>query len=159
MYTMRINKIFIALGFLIAFGLFFELAAHADETNELTKITFSAPVQIPGQVLPAGTYIFQLADPDDDQNLVRIFNADRSVLYATLQTVSADRREPTGDTAITLAKPESGQPEMLVKWFYPGELTGHEFMYSKQQEQAIAHAQQETLVGDQVMSNAEAAGE
>jgi hypothetical protein len=151
MYTMRINKLYIALGVLIAFGLFFELAAHADEFNQQTTITFSAPVQIPGHVLPAGTYLFQLADPDDDQNLVRIFSADHRVLYATLQTVSADRREATGDTAITLAESE-GQPEMLVKWFYPGRLAGHEFVYPKQQEQEIAHAQQETVVAGQAMS-------
>src|SRR5258708_11308683 len=143
---MRINRLYIALGFVIAFAMFFEIAAHADETNELTRITFSAPVQIPGQVLPAGTYIFEKADPSGDQNLVRIFNADRNVLYATLQTVSAERREPTGDTAITMATPESGGPEMLVKGFYPGELIGHEVMYSKQQEQQIAHATDETVV-------------
>ena len=68
---MRINKLYIVIGLVIAFALFFELAAHADATNELTKITFSAPVQIPGQVLPAGSYIFEQADPADDLNLVR----------------------------------------------------------------------------------------
>lgn len=147
---MRINKLYIALGVLIAFGMFFEIAAHADDFNQQTTITFSAPVQIPGRVLPAGSYLFQLADPNDDQNLVRVFSADHRVLYATLQTVSAYRREPTGETVITLAETESGQPEMLVKWFYPGDLTGHEFTYSKQQEQNIAHAQQQTVVAGQV---------
>jgi hypothetical protein len=124
--------------------------------NESTKITFSAPVQIPGKVLPAGTYMFQLADPNDSQDLVRIFSADGRVLQATLQTVSTDRAEPTRDTTITLAEAESGQPEMLVKWFYPGRLTGHEFMYPRQQEQAIAHATQETFVGDQLVPSSEA---
>jgi hypothetical protein len=142
---------------LLAFGLFFELAAHADETNESTQITFSAPIQIPGRVLPAGTYVFQQAN-SEDLNLVQIFNADRSVLYATLQTVSADRMKPTGHTAITLAAPESGNP-VLVKWFYPGRLTGHEFIYPKGQEQQIAQAKQEVLLGNGTMANPEAAGE
>ena len=109
---------------LIALGVFFELAAHADDTNEFTKITFGAPVLIPGQVLPAGTYIFQQAEPNDDLNVIQIFNADRATLYATLQTVPAERSEATGDTAITLAEPENGYP-VLVKWFYPGRSTGH----------------------------------
>lgn len=155
---MRINKLYIVLGLVIAFGLFFELAAHADEVNEQTTITFSAPVQIPGQVLPAGKYVFEQADPDADLDLVRIFSADRSVLYATLQTVPADRKD-AGDTAIVLAKPEGAQPEMLVKWFYPGRLTGHEFLYSKQQEQELAHAARETFGGDQPMPSSEAAGD
>jgi len=154
---MRINKIYIALGFLIAFALFLELTAHADEANQATTVTFSAPVQIPGQVLPAGTYVFQQADPDENQNLVRIFSADRTIVYATLQTASAERSEP-GDTTMVLAQPENGQPEMLVKWFYPGRTTGHEFLYSKQQEQQIASGAQETLTGNRVLSTSTGAG-
>jgi hypothetical protein len=154
---MRIHKLYIVLGMLLAFGVFFELAAHADEANEATTITFSAPIQVPGRVLPAGTYLFQQAD-SDDLNLVQIWNADRSVLYATLQSVSAQRTDATGDTAITLAEPESGNP-VLVKWFYPGRLTGHEFVYPKAQEQKIAQARQETYVGDRLMTSGENSGE
>jgi hypothetical protein len=156
---MRINKVYFAIGLIIAFGMFFELAAHADEFNEQTTITFSAPIQIPGQVLPAGTYIVQKADPEDDQNLVRIFSADHTVLYATLQTVPVERRDPTGDTTITLAEPENGDPTVLVNWFYPGLLTGHEFVYSKQQEQAMSQDKQETFVGNQSMPGGETAGQ
>jgi hypothetical protein len=95
--TMKLHKLYIAMGLMIAFGLFFELAAHASEANESTQITFGAPVQIPGQVLPAGTYTFQKASPNLDPNLVEIFNADGTVLYATVQTVSAERAEPTSE--------------------------------------------------------------
>jgi hypothetical protein len=159
MNTMRIAKIYIALGLMIAFGLFFELAAHADETNEQTTITFNAPIQIPGHVLPAGTYIFQQAEPDFNQNLVQIFNADRTVLYAQLQTASAERAEATGQPAVTLAAPRTGGPEVLVNWFYPGSLTGHEFVYPKQQEQEIAGGPQKTFVGDRLVHSADAVGD
>jgi hypothetical protein len=47
---MKINKIALLIGFAITAVLFFEVAAHADEANQSTKITFSAPVEIPGQV-------------------------------------------------------------------------------------------------------------
>src|ERR1700751_2419764 len=107
---MKINKFYIVLGLLIAFGLFFEIAAYADEANESIKMTFSAPVQIPGQVLPAGTYTFQQAAPNDDLDLIQIFNADGTALVATVQTVSTDRMQATGNIAITLAEPESGNP-------------------------------------------------
>lgn len=154
---MRINKMYIAIGFLIAFGLFFELAAHADEFNQQTTVTFSAPVQIPGQVLPAGTYTLEQADPNGDQGLIRISSADRKV-NMMLETVSADRRE-AGDTTIVLANPEGGEAAVLVKWFYPGRSTGHEFVYSRQQEKEIAHATQETFVGNQATPTSEAAGD
>jgi hypothetical protein len=157
MNAMKIHKFYIVLSLLIALGSFFELAAYADETDELTKITFSAPIQIPGRVLPAGTYIFQQADPYTNLNVIRILNAD-GTFVATVQTISAERAWATGDTAITLAEPESGQPD-LVKWFYPGRSTGHEFVYPKQQEQQIAQAKQETFVGSQLISSGQAAGE
>ena len=156
---MKINKLYIALGLMIAFVLFFELGAHADESNESSKITFSGPIQIPGQVLPAGTYTFQQLYPTSDSDLIQIFNADRTRLYATVQTVSAERFEPAGDTIMTLAEQGAGQPGVLVKWFYPGRTIGHEFVYSKQQEQALAQAKQETFVGNRLMSGGEAAGE
>jgi Protein of unknown function (DUF2911) len=154
---MKIHKLYIALGLMIAFVLFFEFAAHADEANEQTKITFSTPIQIPGQVLPAGTYIFQQAD-SNDLNLIQIFTADRGALVATFQTASAERREPAGDTVITLAEPETGDP-VLVKWFYPGRTIGHEFIYSKQQERELSTAKQQTVVGNESLSSGEAVGE
>jgi hypothetical protein len=156
---MKINKGYIAVGLIIAFALFFELAAHADESDRATTITFSQSVQIPGQVLPAGTYMFKLADGDSNQNVVQIFNADRAVLYATLQTIATDRLEPTGDTVVTLAEQGAGQPDVLVKWFYPGRETGNEFLYPKQQEKELAQDKQETIVADHpTVSNSNATG-
>src|ERR1700675_3646940 len=72
---MKINKIALLIAFAIASVLFLEVAAHADEMDQCTKITFSQPIQIPGQILPAGTYLFKLADPND-LDVVRIFNSE-----------------------------------------------------------------------------------
>ena len=155
---MRIHKLYIVLGLLIALGVFFELAAHAEETSEFTQITFSKPVQIPGQVLPAGTYLLQRAD-SNDPNIVQIFSVDRRVLFATLFTVPAERSETTSDTAITLAEEMAGKPEVLVKWFYPGRTTGHEFVYPQQQEKEIAQARQETFIGNELISSPTGTGE
>ena len=53
-------------------------AVHADEWNKKTVLTFSQPVEIPGHVLPAGTYMFKLADTLGDRHIVQVFNADGS---------------------------------------------------------------------------------
>jgi len=156
---MKINKGYIAVGLIVAFTLFFELAAHADEYDEATTMTFSQPVQIPGQVLPAGTYFLKLVDSSSDRNLVQVFNADRTVLYATLQTIPTERQEPTGNTVVSLAEQGTGQPEALLKWFYPGRETGNEFVYSKQTEKELAQAKQETIVVNRTTaSNSDATG-
>ena len=143
---MKINKGYIAVGLVIAFALFFELAAHADESDKATFMSFSAPVQIPGQVLPAGTYLFELADHGSEPNVVQVFSSDRAVLYGTFLTVSTQRQNPTGDTTVTLAEPEAGGTPILVKWFYPGRDIGNEFLYSKQTEKELARDSQRTIV-------------
>lgn len=156
---MKINKGYIAVGLIIAFALFFELAAHADESDQATTITFNEPIQIPGQVLSAGTYLFKLADPDSTQNVVQVFNADRTVLYATISTIATERREPAEDTIVTLAEPQSGGPAVLVKWFYPGHETGNEFLYPKQMERELAQDKQQTIVANQpTVSNSDNTG-
>src|ERR1700676_4156418 len=99
---MKINKLALLIAFVIASVLFLEVAARADEMDQSTKITFSQPIQIPGQILPAGTYQFKLADPND-LDLVRIFNSEGTRLYATLETVAAERRKPAGHTVVVLA--------------------------------------------------------
>jgi hypothetical protein len=156
---MKINKGYIAVALIIAFTLFFELAAHADESDQATTITFSQPIQIPGRVLPAGAYLFELADHGAEPNVVQIFNSDRTVLYGTFLTIATDRHEPAGDTTVTLAEPESGGTPALVKWFYPGCDTGNEFVYSKQTEKALAGDSQQTIVASQAStSNSDSTG-
>jgi len=145
---MKTNKAYFLIGLIIASALFFEVAAHADEYDLTTKLTFSQPVQIPGKVLPAGTYLFKLANTND-RHIVQVFNSDGMVLYATLMAIPTERREPTGDSVVTFAEQGDGQPEALVTWFYPGETTGNEFVYSKQVEKQLAQDKQQTVeVGD-----------
>src|SRR6201997_280228 len=153
MNHMKINKGYIAIGLVIAFALFFELAAHADESDEATFMSFSAPVEIPGKVLPAGTYLFELADHGAEPNVVQIFNSDHSVLYGTYQTIATERQEPTDHTSVTLAEPEAGGTPVLVKWFYPGRDIGNELLYSKQTEKELARDSHQTIVARQAPSS------
>lgn len=145
------------MGLVIALSLFLELFAHADELDQSTTITFSQAIQIPGQVLPAGTYLFKLADDSSNENVVQIFSADRTVLYATVRTIPTTRQKATGDTVVAVAEPGTGQPDTLLKWFYPGREIGFEFVYPKQKEKELAQDRQQTVVATQATrSNSDA---
>jgi hypothetical protein len=109
----RINKLWIIVGMAIAYGLFFEIAAHADVLNQETIITLNQPVDIPGHALPAGTYMFKVADNVTDQNMVQIFNADGTKLYATIQTIPTVRQNATSNTAITLRSRSQASPTLF----------------------------------------------
>src|SRR5258706_7083109 len=141
---MKTNKAYFLVGAIIASVLFFEVAAHADEWDFTSKLTFSEPIQIPGKVLPAGTYLFKLANDEGNRHIVQVFNSDRKVL-ATLMAVSTERKQPTGESVVTFAEQGPGKPEGLLKWFYPGEATGNKFVYSKQEEEQRAQEKQQTI--------------
>jgi hypothetical protein len=158
---MKFSKLSMIAGFIIAFALIFVLAAHADENDELTKVTFSQAVQIPGRTLLAGTYEFALVNSLSSRDIVRILNADGTELLATIQTIPAERARETDGTSVTLAQRPGGQPAALVTWFYPGMDTGHEFIYSKQVETELAQDAEQTFVeehGSMVNSDTNRAG-
>jgi hypothetical protein len=120
--------------------------ARADEWNQMTKLSFSQPVEIPGRVLPAGTYWFKLADTQP-RNVVEIFSSNWSKMYATLVTVPEYRLQSTNHTQVEFAERPHDKPEALLTWYYPGRLTGHEFLYSKRQENAFARDVKEDVMG------------
>jgi Protein of unknown function (DUF2911) len=128
-------------------------SAHADEWNQETILTFSQPVEIPGQVLPAGTYRFILVDSNSNRNIVQVFSSDWSKLYATLFTVSSQRQEPTDETAISFAERPSNQPEAISTWFYPGEITGHEFIYWGKEASELATDAKRVVLASRNNSN------
>jgi hypothetical protein len=139
MKRVNVVKSFATILFLLAFLIVLP-AARADQSNQATKVTFSQPVQIPGRVLPAGTYWFELPEDISQHYLVRVYNADRTTLYATLFAVNSERSRATGSTVFGLAERGPAQPEAIVTWFYPGETTGHEFQYPKQVQKELANA-------------------
>jgi hypothetical protein len=139
MKSVVVVRNFVTILFLLAFLVVLP-AARADQSNQATKVTFSQPVQIPGRVLPAGTYWFELPKDVNEHYLVQIYSADRTVLYATRFTANSERATATDRTVFGLAEPGSAQPQAIVTWFYPGETTGYQFPYPKQVEKELASA-------------------
>lgn len=111
---------------------------RADEENKKTVVTFNEPVQVPGTVLPAGTYVFKLADSQSDRNIVQIFNADETHLITTILAIPDYRTTPTDKTILTFEERPSGEAEALQSWFYPGDNYGQEFVYPKQKATQLA---------------------
>lgn len=105
----------------------------ASELDQMTVVTFDEPMQIPGQVLQPGTYVFMLGEPTNTRNLVQIWNEDRSELIATTQTVPIERQTLPERSIFRVDERTSSAPAELEAWFYPGSSTGHEFVYDQSQ--------------------------
>lgn len=137
--TIVMTALFVALSAMLAGK------TRADESSQAVEVKFSQAVQIPGQVLPAGTYWFVLADAEDRQ-IVQILNEDRSKSYGFLQTINRQRPQATGGVAFTIAERGLSEPAAVIAWFYPGHTTGHEFIYPRSVEKELALAKLNTEV-------------
>jgi len=123
-------KIFSGVFSLMLLGTFFVPKSQATELDKKTIITVNEPIQVPGKVLPAGTYVFKLALMDlTDETLVSIFNADETQLITTVQGIPDSRARAADKTIFQLEARPSGGPEALKEWFYPGDNSGVEFKY------------------------------
>jgi hypothetical protein len=128
--------------FLVGLGFLGGMAprATADEMDQKTIFTFSGPVEIPGQVLQAGTYVFKLADSQSDRDIVQVFSKDEKHLYGTFLAVPDHRLRAAGKPIITFDESAAGSPEAVRAWFYPGDNYGHQFVYPKPKAVALAKA-------------------
>ena len=123
------RKMFSAITCLMLLGgTFFVPKGRADESDRKTIVTVNQPIQVPGKVLPAGTYVFKLLD-SNNLTLVAIYDADEMHVITTIQGIPGFRTETPDNAILQLEERPSGQPEALKAWFYPGDNTGIEFVY------------------------------
>ncbi len=114
--------------------------AHADPWNEKTILAFSAPVEIPGYTLPAGTYVFKLINSQSNRQIVQVMNKDENHAYGMFLTIPDYRAIPSEKTIVTFKERPAGSPPALKGWFYPGKNFGHEFVYPKTEAVKLAAA-------------------
>ena len=113
--------------------------ARAGEWDQKVIATFNAPVEIPGQVLPMGTYVFKLFNSQSTRDLVQVSNADDTHLIAYVFSIPMYRANPTDKAAFMFEERGSDSPQAVQAWFYPGRLQGHQFIYSRR-EAEVANA-------------------
>jgi len=128
MQMRKLSVLLIAIGAALLLVLLSSVA-KADQDNEETKVTFNQPVEVPGCVLPAGTYDFSLVNSPSDRQIVEIRSKNDMHLLALVMTDPVTRPVPANHTKITFEKRGTDQPKAIKDWFYPGDMTGHEFLY------------------------------
>ena len=148
---MRALKVLCGAAALVAF---LAPGAHADEWNKLTYLTFSGPVQIPGATLPAGTYAFEIANPDTTRHVIRVTEKDSGKHIGLFMTIPNDRIDPPKDNLVMFAERPAGAPQAIQVWYYPGDRIGEEFVYPKNQAVAIAKANHKPVLATDTASNA-----
>src|ERR1017187_6100618 len=142
---MKIIKAVLVVLALSVLGALLAPQAGADEWNKKTVITFSQPVEIPGQILPAGTYTIKLVDLASERHVVQFLDADGIKVIATVLALNNWRLRPTGKTVVNFAERTGDNPEALKAWFYPGDNFGQEFVYPRHRAIELAAQTKEPI--------------
>ena len=109
------------------------LAAAAPSRAALGRwdsLTFNGPVALPGVVLPAGAYTFEVANPDNSLTVVRVSNRATGRVYFAGFTEQISR--PAGlraDQRVSFGEGPRGAAVPIDVWYPSGQLQGHRFIY------------------------------
>ena len=93
-------------------------------------LTFSAPVAVPGAVLAAGAYTFELNAAGTSMDIVRVSSRDGRQIYYTgfTRRVSRPRNLPAGAT-VAFGEAAKGEPAPIAVWYPVDGTDGHAFIY------------------------------
>ena len=111
--------------------------AFTNTSDKRTYFTFSQPVALPGVTLPAGTYMFRLADDTTARKVIQVANREGTQNFAMLHTMPVYRPDAPRDPEVRFMETASGAPIAVRAWWQGGERTGYEFIYSKEQLAAL----------------------
>jgi hypothetical protein len=101
-------------------------------------------VQMPGVTLPAGKYVFRLADTSE-HNVMQVFDADQKHIIGQWFFIGRNRSESAmskanGKPVVQFMEVPEGMAPPVKYFFYPSDLTGKAFIYPKEQALKIASA-------------------
>lgn len=121
-------------------------AAHAQrldapQTRDI-YFTFSEPVVVPNQTLPAGKYLFRVIT--DSRNVVQIYSGDRAKLLGTAMSVGVMRADQPERPEIRLI--ESSATPAVGTWWYPEMREGWEFVYPREQAMQLAKTAKDSIL-------------
>ena len=131
------------------------VTAGAQTYDYRTYFTFSQPVELPGVTLPAGKYLFRLADPNGSRNVVQVLSADGKKAYATLLAIPEQRFDVPSHPEVRFIETAAGTPPAIKSWWYSGNTIGWEFIYPKEQALRLAKAASQPVPTEKPIATSE----
>src|SRR5688572_17895693 len=107
---------------------------------------------MPGVTLPPGKYLFRLANPETGRNVVQVLNADGTQPFGMFFAMRAERFEPASTPEVRFMETAAGMPAAIRTWWYPGERSGYEFVYPKEQARRLAQGANQPVLTTQTQT-------
>jgi hypothetical protein len=126
-------------------------SAQGTTANKETFLTFSGTVQVPGAMLPKGTYVFRIADPDSQRVWQVLDKSQRHVLAQFFYVRTGDRtieemNAAHGRPVVRFHETTQGVPPAIKVLYYPTDMAGAEFLYTEEQRAQFAAVTQPVAV-------------
>ena len=125
--------------------------AKADMFDKKTILKVHERIQIPGQVLEPGTYVMKRTIPRMDPDIISFWTASDGFhedhILATVKAIPVERPRATDKSVFEFGEARGTEPKALKVWYYPGEVTGAEFLYPKNQNLLAMNSEPEFIGG------------
>jgi len=108
-----------------------------------TTVTINEPMEIPGQVLPPGTYVFRILDVVGSRNVMQVTNQEETKVFATIIAIPDYRLKYAEKPVIQYKEEAAGKPGAVRAWFFGQDNGGLEFVYPKERAVQLAEATHE----------------
>ncbi len=92
-------------------------------------LTFNAPIALPGVVLAAGTYTFEIPSEGASHTVVRVSSQDGRRVYLTQFTLEVKRPNRADQPKIMFGEAAAGTARPINVWYPDGSENGKQFIY------------------------------
>ena len=128
----------------------------AQPLDKRVLFTFSAPVSLPGRTLPPGQYLFRIPDLTSSRNLVQVLSADGTKSYGVFFAIPARRLVVPDKPEVRFMETSANMTYAIRTWWYPGDSTGFEFIYPKDQARLLAQRSGHSVLTTQTQTKSAA---
>ena len=98
------------------------------DINHREYLTFSGAVAIPGAVLPAGTYVFEVPTSSFSNTVLRVASRDGKTIYLT-QFTRIVKRSAASDQHVSFHETRRGEAPSIDVWYPMGSDGGRQLVY------------------------------
>ena len=123
------------------------------EWNKKSTLTTDKQIEFPGIILGPGTYVVRLKEGSEKRSIVEIRSQDGTQVLATVLAVPDLQQRPDDNLEFTYYMVGAGHPQPVQTWYYPGDLTGLQFVYPKPRAREIAKAADEHVMASNSIRN------
>jgi hypothetical protein len=146
MRNYRKSAVALAVGLAVVSPLLIASQAQAQTYDKKVVYTFSSSFEMPGVTLQPGQYVFRLADPNTTRRIIQVASEDEKRVYGTFFSIPLEADEVPKEPEVRFYEAASGAPPAIRAVWYPGERTGREFIYPREQATRIARGGNDSVL-------------